>query len=173
MIGTVQLLQAPCVLNGILGVTTYDGGAQLNLIDRAYLEKAGFTQEPQATGPLNVSDLQGRPIQTQGTVVIQLDLAPSATYTVECVVVDNLLSEVLIGRPFMKKIKAIVHHGDDVLRLGRLRIDCSVRKDMTMPAIACVLKRTRLPPNSVQRVKVHFSTPPAQGVVYECRGSER
>ena len=170
-IGTEKLVQIKCSVGNEEVVATIDGGSQLNLITLELAQKLNLDLSRHSPATSDVRDVQGQPLQLFGEVNLCLTIGQKR-YSEMYTVTSSLPSSVLIGRPFLKRNKVIIDHGQDIVMIGRCRVDCiGVTGDSSLPSVvACQRKRIRLPPNCVFRVAFTSCGPVAPNVIYEARG---
>ena len=164
---TLRVLQSVVLAEGTAAVATYDGGSEVSLVTKTFVERNKLSVSEVS---ITSNDVVGRGFTNYGRVDLHLSIQQK-DYPTGCLIVDNLPSDILLGRPWLHQYNGKIDHRLGVVSLGRkTKIWCNIHDCDGAQSVAAVSGQVRIPPNSVVQIPFKTATPSKENQVYEIAG---
>ena len=156
---SAELAQVKLKFNGHCLVGTIDSGAQISLIESSCLQKLYkfkmLQRLREANDSMQLQDVQGNSITTRGFITLEFGLG-RMSFQDKFLIVDNLPSPVLLGRPFLINNRVEVRHGKEELYIENCleRVPFLTGGQDGVAVAMSVMHKVRIPPNSFVNVKL-------------------
>ena len=161
---TKKILQSVVTVEGAAAVASFDGGAEVSLITKDFVEAAGVEV---LSVDISSNDVIGREFCNYGRARIKVCIQQK-NFNTECLIVKSLPSDILLGRPWLDKYDATIAHRPGIVTLGkRLKIQCNTIDCGSAQSVAAVAGHVRIPPNSVLPIVFKTATPCKENQVFE------
>ena len=168
-VGFEDLALVPVKVGDAKAVATIDSGSQVSLVSVGFVKRLGKFEALGINDKVSLQDVQGNKITTFGTLVLFIQLGGTC-FMADCLVVERLPSDVLLGRPFLRMHSVAVCHGDEVLKLkqsGEQVPFISSNLGEKRVVAAAVVGQKKLAPGGVGKLRLRGSGKLKRGEVHE------